>query len=499
MKRVLLAVAFAALLVLGSTMVVAAQPGTWVSGITIQNQDTDHDAEITVEFYWAEDGQAHAGTLAHTFTDTVKKGGSKTYYVPSDPKTQGLPSGFVGSAVVTSKDYPVAAIVNTQVPTSGAGNAPDNPNRVGTASGVLSPANTQYCPQVMKQQYGGKTGEYWNSYIAVQNTSGSDATVSIKYYRGTDGQEVTAAAQSGLTIRTYSTRIFRQAENAGLPDGFSGSAVVSGNQPLAAVTNFYNSAVTHAAAQFHSYNGFGAGATKLYAPRVLRNYYDYQSGITVQNIGTAATDVTITYTFDGYAPFSQTWSAIPAGASKGNYLPTDPAVTAVVGANSVKGSAVIESSGQPIVAIVNEDNRVGLALANQEGRGVTYGAVPAGSATTAVLFPQVTARIDAWSGGVQVQNVSAEDAEVVITFSTPQPGFSDVTLPARTIAAGSSFEWFAPSYVAKGFNGSATVVCTNGKLIVGTANNSKRPDVQAADAWPPNYGDSYLTYNGINK
>ena len=162
--------ALAALLATGLPAV--AQTGTWVSGIMIQNQSTTEDAEVTVQFFWAE-GEAAAGQLAHEFTDTIPAGGSKGYWVPS---IAGLPDNFVGSAVVSS-NVPVVANVNTQVAAPG---TEAEPNRVGTASGVLDPATTLYFTQVMRTPT-------WNSYIAVQNTSSEPASVTVRYYNDTDG------------------------------------------------------------------------------------------------------------------------------------------------------------------------------------------------------------------------------------------------------------------------------------------------------------------------
>ncbi len=59
-------------------------------------------------------------------------GASRSYFTPNTPA--GLPSPFIGSAVVTS-DQPVACNVNTQVVSAGVGTA-SNPARAGTSAGV---------------------------------------------------------------------------------------------------------------------------------------------------------------------------------------------------------------------------------------------------------------------------------------------------------------------------------------------------------------------------
>ncbi|NLD73627.1 MAG: hypothetical protein GX649_13040 [Chloroflexi bacterium] len=464
--------ALAALLATGLPAV--AQTGTWVSGIMIQNQSTTEDAEVTVQFFWAE-GEAAAGQLAHEFTDTIPAGGSKGYWVPS---IAGLPDNFVGSAVVSS-NVPVVANVNTQVAAPG---TEAEPNRVGTASGVLDPATTLYFTQVMRTPT-------WNSYIAVQNTSSEPASVTVRYYNDTDGNEAASDTQS---ISAFSTRIFRQGDYASLPTNWGGSAVVTSDRPIAGIANFYNEGVNKDTSQFHSYNAFSAGGTRLYVPRVVVNYYDYQSGIKVQNVGTAATDVTITYYFGGQS-YTQVLADVQPGAAKAVYLANVPDLAAL---GRVDGAAIITSSGDvPIVATVNEDNRVGAAFPGHEGRGVTYNAFVDGAQTDTIFFSQVTNRATGYTGGIQVQNVGTDTTTVTTVWSAP--GKTTVT-SQKQLAPNASVAWFAPQVISEtGFNGSVTV--TADQPIVGIANGSYWQTIEPSDNWAPNVGDSFLTYNGVNR
>lgn len=478
--RILATLALLVAMVLVSTMVVSAQGGTWVSGIMIQNQSETDDAHVTITFYWAE-GETLAGQVAATITRTIIAGQATSIY---GPDITDLPDDFVGSAVVSS-DQPVVANVNTQVP-SGSGATEDDPNRVGTASGVLSPSTTLNFTQVMNDYY------EWNSYLAVQNTSSSEASVTVRYYNDSDGSEVSAAADT-QTISAYSTYIFRQPDNSSLSSSWGGSAVVTSTQALAGVANFYNSGTAKDTAQFHSYNAFGSGGTKLYAPRLVKDYYDYQSGLKIQNVGSAATDVTIVYYFGGSA-YTQTVSSLQPSAATGLYLGDGSQVPELAGVSG-SGSGVITSSGEPIVATVNEDNRLGQVISGHEGRGVTYNAIVDGSQSDTVLFSQVTSRFYGYSGGIQVQNVGSAGTTVTAVFSAP--GFTDVT-EQTTLQPNESVSWFGPDAVsAPGFNGS--VVVTAGESLVGIANMSYRQDRDPGDGWAANYGDSFLTYNGVNK
>ena len=216
MRKWLRVALVAVIVITATTSLVGAQGGTWVSGFTIQNQHPTNTANVTIKFYGAE-GTPNAGVLVHTLTDTIDGGKSKTWFTPSIP---GLPDGFLGSVVVESSE-PVAAIINTQVP-SGSGATPGDPNRVGTASGVAEPKLEMYATQVMKAYY------WWNSYIAVQNTTADPALITAYYYDAS-GAQVLMNTQS---LHAYSSYVFRQ-ETEGLPADFNGSAKIVGDKNLA--------------------------------------------------------------------------------------------------------------------------------------------------------------------------------------------------------------------------------------------------------------------------
>jgi len=472
--------AFALIPIMGLSA--SAQGGTWVSGIQIQNQSTSDAANITVTFYNPD------GTTAHSFNDTISAGASKTYYLPSSSYTSGLADGFIGSAVVSS-DQPVAAIVNTQVPTTGTGTT-SNPNRVGASIGELNPAGTMYGTQVMTGYYG------WESYVAVQNTSESSTTVTAYYY-DPNGNEVTAARETQV-LNGHGSHVFRQSDNANLPDGVYSVKVDGGGADIAMVVNFYNVSTDYTTAQFQSYNGVSSGAEKLYIPRLVKDYYNYQGGFKVQNVGSVDTTVTVTYYFGG-TTCSQTSPTLSNGQSWGPYMGAESQLPSCMAGVSGSGSAIVVANtpGASIIATVNEDNRV-----NPAGYGITYNAFPEGSGTHTVLFPQVTSKYYGYSGGWQVQNVDTGTATCTASYSA-SGNVSAFTTSSFTIPEGGSYSIFAPNHTGAhtsvpnedNYNGAVTVNCD--KNIVGIANMSHRSDVDPR--YGVNYGDSYSTYNGINK
>jgi hypothetical protein len=458
--RIALAVVLVLLTLQGLGLVAVAQgpAGTWASGIQIQNQSETADANITITFYWAM-GTPNAGQVAYTFNDVIEAGKSQTYYVPSH--IPGLPSDFVGSAVVTA-DQPVAAILNT-TRTDG------QLKRMGSATGVLSPATNVFAPYLRKHFYGR------NSYVAIQNTSDQQASVTVTYYDGTTGNQI-AAATENWTIAPFTTKISYQDANANLPNAFSGSAVIAGNQPLAVVVNNANAGTDVDTSGFESYNGLATGSTTLYLPKLTVNYYGFQSSFTVQNVGNMATDVTVTYTFGG-VEYTQTRNGLAPNSAWAVYLATQSTLPAGL---SGAGSAVVTSS-QPLVGLVTEVQR-------DRGYAVISSAVAQGTATSAVLFPKFTYEYYNYSGGIQIQNIGNQATTVVLTFS--QAGRADVVVTSDPIPAGQSASWFGTHVpgLTMDFNGSVTAV-SNGQPIAGiyTERNNLQP------------GDTYVAYNGIQK
>lgn len=451
----------AAVQLFGLAGVAQGPAGTWVSGIQVQNQSSS-PATVTITFYWAENS-ATPGQVAFTIgPETIPGNGSKTWYLPS---IAGFPNGFVGSAVVSS-DQPVAAILNT---TNTAAGTESSPRRIGAATGVLQGAVTVYAPYVRKN-FSGR-----NSYIAVQNTSAQRATVGITYRDAATGNVVTAGYELA-ELPPYSTKIFYQDANAGLPNNFNGSAVITGTQPLAVVVNNANDGTSWTRSQFESYNGMIQGSTKLWVPKITAKFSGYNTGLTIQNVGTAAARMRLECTWGTV----DSPNPIQPGAAWSIYLPS------LFPAASGAGSAIVTSS-QPMVGVVSE-------VKHEKGYGVVWSMIPDGTGTTVVLFPKFDRRYgNLYNGGIQVQNIGTAPTRLQVTFSGGNLPSDLPLLPVGPIAPGASHSWYGPnvSGLPDGFYGAVTVVSLDGQPIAGVY-TSKNDN-------PAVYGDYYSAYNGINK
>jgi len=455
---------------------VAAQepPGEWVSGIACQNLSSTNEASITLSFY--PEGVADP-VLTYEDPTPIPANGSRNYYTPSTPP--GLPEDFIGSAIV-SANQPLTCNVNTQ--TTGTGTISD-PYRLGTSSGIreVDTYTSAYVPQVEKNFAGG-----WSSYIAIQNAGTNSVEVNINY-KDRYGSNIPSATET-ITIPARTNYISYQTANSNLPDDFLGSATITGDgaTPLAIVTNFYNNASDYSTAQMHSC------ANKIFIPRFVRNFYGYNGGLAIQNVGGEAVTVTINFYYSG-STYTYTSGSIGAGASLFLYAPDIAELLPVDSLNESQryGSADITASGSgTIIAIVNEDNRGGDGIPiERHGQGSTYNGVLDGTQTTTVFFSQVPRKAgDVWSGGFVVSNTTDSSGTCDITYAgVPAADETDVPLDAN-----GSISRFAPnvSGLPDGFNSSVSVTCT--QPVIGIAN-------QAVETGTGRYGDSYAQSNGLNQ
>lgn len=474
----------AVMLITSVTTANASGPtGTWRSGIACQNLDPLNDAFVRLDFY-----PEGSGTSAISYEATILAGESKNWLTTSSVSMPGFPTSFLGSGVVSS-NKPITCNINTEL--SGVTGTTSSPYRSGTSSGL---GETQigtaiYIPQAMRNFYG------YASYVAVQNSGSAPVTVNVQYFNSTTGTEVVAASESSV-IPGQSTKVFYQADNTALGT-FLGSMKISAaddTTKLAAVANIYNNMDDYTKAQLQSFNGVASGSYKLHVPRFVRSFYGYNSGTSIQNIGTQPVDITITFNFAGNEYIYNSPDPVQPGASLALFAPNIDALDPVdsLAINDRSGSAIIEgvkvNEADPtpeIIAIINEDNRGG-SDAWRNGQGTTYNAFADGSQTQTVFFSQVTRNVIGFiSGGFQVSNTTDQAGTCDIQYAgEPAADETGVILPAN-----GSFLRYAPNVtnLSDGFNAAVTVICT--KDIVGISN------FQAIGK----YGDSFIQTTGLNQ
>src|SRR5581483_1776498 len=154
-----------------------------------------------------------------------------------------------------------------------------------------------------------------------------------------------AAPQETQAVPPRGSATFYQPATAGLPDDYTGSAVV-GNQagtPLVAVVN-------QARAESNlmlSYTAAPSGAPVLYVPLLAKDYAGWTTTIRVQNLASDPAEVTITYRDQGGRAITTTQETLPAGGS----ATYQPASVAALPWGFV-GAATVTSNNRPLAAVV---------------------------------------------------------------------------------------------------------------------------------------------------
>ncbi|MEA3349884.1 MAG: hypothetical protein U9Q82_04610, partial [Chloroflexota bacterium] len=162
------------------------------------------------------------------------------------------------------------------------------------------------------------------------------------------------------------------------------------------------------------------------------------------------------------------------------------------------GNAIVEVDNPEgeIVAIINEDNR-GNSADNDDkeipgeriGQGSTYSAIPAGSESQTLYFPQVPNNVDGvFSGGFYISNVTGSAGVCDIYFY----GAEGANLDDVAIGANGSLSYYIPNIpnVPDGFNAGVRANCSVN--VIGILNFAAAPGSGKV-------GDSFTQNNGFNK
>ena len=208
-----------------------------------------------------------------------------------------------------------------------------------------------------------------------------------------------------------------------------------------------------------------AGSTTVYLPnitRMLGGPDGWQTPFIVQNVGTVATDLQMSfYAFaDGSLVKTRTVAALMPGTSVFHDPNSDTGLTA-----GGQFSVVITSSASPIVAVVNEHQNV-TSPTRQEA--LSYNGLSGGS--NVMFLPYVAKNVSGWLTTIIIQNLGTASASVQARF-VPASG-APVVL-TRTIDAGRS-QFIDPTVEAQlvaGTEYGATLTSTQPIGVVVNAHN----------------------------
>lgn len=286
---------------------------------------------ITVEFY--QSGQS-TPTETYPFSD-VLPGEAVFLDLTQNPYNADL-TGFFGSVVISSDGdaTPLAAVLNDTNPTG---------SFLRSYNAVLDnwASTTLYGPQVTANYYGFSTG------ITLQNPNAATASVDIYYY---PSGSTTPVVTQTTSVAANSAKPIYLPNVAGMPTNFNGSAVVESSIPILGIANHDHVPSGPAA----SYNMIPAerASTQLYMPQVVRDYYGFETGWQIYNLGPETVQITVTY-FNTNGTVRDTMTHnIAAGAAFAQYL--GDARGAGLGSNFNGGAVAEVTSGNgTLVGITN--------------------------------------------------------------------------------------------------------------------------------------------------
>lgn len=469
MKKVIGIVAVVLFMSLIVTVVALASGGPagggFYTGQTLQNIGSAV-ANVVVTAY----DSASSASYSRNFTIPV---GSSITFFSGD--ITGVPSGFQGSAIVSS-DQPLKAIVNVTNRQSGS---------YGIAGGTAaaqyrgvdsSSTGTKLSFPLAKQQFGPKSSAFY-----IQNAGSASAVFTATFLMGTsltDPAPVTYNYTSGSLAPGQMAVII--GADALVPNGRIGSLTVNSVQPMAGTVLEYETS-TSPAKILQGTTGFTANDydIRILFPVVKKQLGGRSTGLQVQNVTGGSVGVTMVYYgAGGTCPagnvYTETLQTVAAGASV-TYLDS-----ALLPAGCL-ASAVATGTGN-IAGVVNEAFLPCTGSCVQ--RATIYAAFPGSSATTKLVAPVFKEDFGSKRTGLSIQNVGNATATATVVF---QVGTTTYTYNNLSIPAGGSALLLdmtnTTAYPSANWTGGAGGTLPNGSLAAVTI-TANQPIIAIANEAP---------------
>lgn len=309
------------------------------------------------------------------------------------------------------------------------------------------------------------------SSFTVQNVDTTTATVTIHFYDDS-GTLYTPAELNQLPDSTYQPNPFDLApgesfeiylpsiKDTDLPAGRY-SVVVESSARVVTIANLIGQGTLY----FNgSYSGFDSGASPFYLPAIVYNYYGWYSLISVQNVGTDVTDITVDITCNDGTTGQLTATGIAVNQSTHFDLETTMP-TGFSSSTKCNGSAAVTAS-QPVVAV---DNQTTPANGNMQ----SYSGVATGAAT--IYIPALYRAYYGWDGSINIRKLDAGNTTVTVTYSD-----GGTSTCALTDAQPSCLLYMPTEHAATGYFG-ATIENSATLNLVAVVNAANGKQAQTYD------------------
>lgn len=236
----------------------------------------------------------------------------------------------------------------------------------------------------------------YGSAFQLQNLEDATANITIDFYQP-DGSVATTITD---TISANGSNNYFAVSVDGLPDPFSGSAVVTSDKELRAIHNLYGDDFAFGGA---ASAGYTEGTAEVSLPLIMRNNSGYTTWFSVQNVGSEASTTVVTFT-RGSAGTTWTHSAITIQPNAAYRY--DQSGMAGLGDVFVGSAEVVSTNGQPLVTTVVELGPASLYAYD----GFTSG-------QTSFIAPLFQYNNAGFSSSIQVQNTGDTSSAVTIGYT----------------------------------------------------------------------------------
>lgn len=366
------------------TKTLGGQTG-WTTPVDIQNIGSASTSATISLFRFGD------GALAAQFTTPVLGSAQSWTFDPLAFPT--LPGDSQYAAIVRPASGQVAAVVRQASGSTAMAYA-----------GASTGAATVFLPNITRA-LGGPNG--WQTPFIVQNLDAAPATVTVSFYRFSDG--LLAHEIQGLSIAAGRSASVLPWAITGLRDGEQYGVVVRGavGAKLYAVVN------EHAGLQAMSYEGLSSGARVLYLPNVVKylgGTDGWSSPFVIQNMGTTTAGFSLAFFsfVDGALVRRIGGLSLAPGRSQAVDVRSTPS-DLPVGQYSV----VVEGeAGASLGAIVNQMHLVA-------EMSMSYDALSIGTPVAYVPYVQNRVGTAAWISTIVAQNISAATADLTVTLFDP--------------------------------------------------------------------------------
>jgi hypothetical protein len=420
------------------------------TSVQIQNLSTS-PAGCRYDIYAPSGG---APIFSHVIASTIPVGGSILVYTGS-PAHGGssIPMGV--NAGVVQCDQDVAAVVVFQ-------NAVKRDAYVATAA----PASTMYVPAVYKNYFN------FTSSMRLQNTAATSQIVQVSYYE--PGSPVPSATRNA-TLSAHGSVTLDQAAVSELKSGVSYSAKIVGGAPLAVTVAIVGQPGSSVESHLYAYSGFASGATRVYTPMAMKNYYGFNTSTSVLNIGTVVASVTRTFSNGAV----DTYTIQPNSSA----VMLDFQNPKLPGGNTVYASTIESTNGQPLVVLVNQSTPYNRATASE---GLT-----AADGGTTIVLPSVVKRFYGYNSSITCQNISSTSTSLRVTYSNSAVVNKQVI---TNLAPNGVAGIYQPSEAGlpNGYSGSAEISSDQPVVCLVTQDQNEAPMGNHTN-------DTFAGYNGIVK